>query len=81
MFLNSLNDCINLGICFTLSKFPKEAKDYKRNKFALFEMSEMVTDELVKKHGDLLIKPYIDHLVNVKEKDLNIVEGNMFYLE
>ena len=78
MFWSSFNDCINLATSFTLARFPEEARNYKQNRFILFEVSEMVADELSRKHNDMFIKPYIEKLVDVN--DLAIGDKNVFYI-
>lgn len=79
MVLNSVNDCITLAIYFTLTKFPEEVKDFNRNKFSIFEIADMVANELANKHSDLFVKPYLEQLVDVK--DFNIGDRNVFYLK
>lgn len=59
-----------------LSKFPETIKDYKRNKFLLFEISEMVADELVKKNLTLFVEDYTKDFVDIK----NVMLGDKMIL-
>lgn len=65
-----------------LSKFPETIKDYERNKFLLFEISEMVSDELVKKNLTLFVEDYTKDFVDIKnvmlgdKKDFEWNRGN-----
>lgn len=65
-----------------LSKFPETIKDYERNKLLLFEISEIVIDELVKKNQTLFIENYSKDFVDVKnvmlgdKNDFDFSRGN-----
>ena len=72
-----LNSITNLAVVHTLAKFPEAAKDYRRNRIALFDVANMVADELTEKNGDLFVKDYIKNFVSIK--DLVLGDKNVFY--
>ena len=73
-----LNNMIKLATAFTFAKFPDAAKDYNKNCVDLFDVAEMVVEELQTKNGDLFVKDYIRDFVDVK--DLTLGDKNEFYV-
>ena len=67
-----LSKIISLAVDSTLTKFPNE------DKRKLFELSEMVADELSEKQGELFVKDYVKDFVDYK--DLAIGDANVFYI-
>lgn len=65
-----LNNIIKLATAFTFAKFPEAAKDYRKNCVALFDVAEMVANELTEKNGDLFVKDYTKNFVSVKDLKL-----------
>lgn len=61
-----LNNIINLAVNMTFTKFPEALNDYKKNCNVLFEVSEMVADELTYKQGRLFVEDYTKGFVSVK---------------
>ena len=73
-----LNTIIDLAITFTIKKFPEETLlNYEINRNSLFEIAEMVVEELQVKNGDLFVKDYMKNYVDVK--DLALGDKNVFY--
>lgn len=73
-----LNNMIKLAVAFTFTKFPEAAKDYKKNCVDLFDVAEMVADELTEKNGSLFVKNYAQNFVDIK--DLALGDKNEFYI-
>ena len=71
-----LNNIINLAVNMTFTKFPEALNDYKKNYNALFEVSEMVADELTYKQGGLFVKDCTKDFVSIK--DLTFGDKNSF---
>lgn len=71
-----LNNIINLAVNMAFAKFPEALNDYKRNCKSLFEISEMVADELTHKQGKLFAEDYTKDFVSVK--DLALGDENSF---
>ena len=55
-----LNNMIKLATAFTFAKFPEAAKDYRHNCVTLFDVAEMVVEELQAKNGDLFAKDFVE---------------------
>lgn len=55
-----------LAIAIVEAKYPKEFYD-RRYSQIIFEMIELVGDELVKKNYGIIIEPTINNFVNVKD--------------
>ena len=72
-----LNNMIKLAVAFTFTKFPEAAQDYKKNCVDLFDVADMVVDELTEKNGNLFAKDYTKNFASVK--DLSIGDKNTFY--
>ena len=73
-----LNTIIDFAITFTIKKFQEETLlNYETNRNSLFEIAEMVIEELQVKNGDLFVKDYIKNYVDVK--DLALGDKNVFY--
>lgn len=73
-----LNNIIKLATAFTFAKFPEAAKDYKKHCVDLFDVANMVADELTEKNGDLFVKDYTKNFVDIK--DLARGDKNVFSL-
>lgn len=72
-----LNNIINLAILFTFTKFPEATKDYRKNRVSLlFEINEMVANELQIKNGNLFVEDYVKNFVDIK--DLALGYKNVF---
>ncbi len=71
-----LNNAVNLAVNMTFAKFPEALNNYKRNCKSLFEVSEMVADELTHKQGKLFVEEYTKDFVSVN--DLVLGDKNSF---
>lgn len=71
-----LNNIIKTATAFTFAKFPEEANDYRINCVALFDVAEMVANELTEKNGDLFVKNYTKNFVSAK--DLKLGKPHIF---
>lgn len=65
-----LNNIISIAVYSVLSKFSEDLKDYNKNKFTIFDLSEMICNELVNKHGYLFIEDYTKNLINIKDFEI-----------
>ena len=73
MIYETINNLAELAISIVELRFPKEF--YNRNNSRLiFELIELVGDELANKNMVLFINPMIDNLVNIKD-----LSGEIFY--
>ena len=73
-----LNNIINLATAITFAKFPEAVQNFKPNCKDLFEVTEMVVEELQAKNGELFVKDYTKNFVDVK--DLVFGDTNIFYM-
>lgn len=64
-----LNSIIDTAVTAVLLKFPEATKNYNENKFMIFELSNMISEELQRKHRKLFFDDYVKDFVEVK--DLN----------
>lgn len=76
-----LSSIIALAVGMVFSKFPNELKDCRKNCSCLFELSEMVTNELATKHGELFVEDSVKDFVNYKDLTLGdkaLIDENNF---
>lgn len=64
-----LNSIIEIAVIAVLLKFPEETKDYNQNKFKIFDLSNMISEELQIKHRKLFFDDYVKNFVEVKDLD------------
>ena len=64
--MNPISIIIMYSIGFVAQKFPAEFCD-KRQRREVFELIEMVADELSEKHMEMISKPFFDQLVDYKD--------------
>ena len=62
---------ISMGISFVASKFPIEFRD-KSKRFVIFEMCEIVCDELTNKNFNIMWESCYSDLVDIKDINLGI---------
>lgn len=62
-----LNSIIGTAVTAVFLKFPEVTKNYDGNKFMIFELSNMISEELQRKHGKLFFDDYVKDFVEVKE--------------
>ena len=74
MFWESMDSLARLAINIVELKFPSEFND-RRYSRPIFELIELVGDELAKKNIDLFIKPILDQLVDMKD-----IKGDIYYI-
>ena len=64
-----LNSIIEIAVIAVLLKFPEETKDYNQNKFKIFDLSNMISEELQIKHRKLFFFFFFKNIVEVKDLD------------
>lgn len=64
-----LNSIISTAVTAVLLKFPEVTKNYNQNKFIVFDLSNMISEELQRKHRKLFFDDYVKDFVELK--DLN----------
>ena len=69
--MNPTSIIIMYSIGFVAQKFPAEFRD-KRQRREVFELIEMVADELSEKHMEMISKPFFDQLVDYKDVVMSI---------
>lgn len=74
MFWESINNLAALATNIVKLKFPSEFNDRKYSRI-IFELVELVGDELAKKNIDLFVKPMLDRLVDFKD-----TKGDIYYI-
>lgn len=74
MFWESMDSLAGLAINIVELKFPSEFND-RRCSRTIFELIELVGDELAKKNIDLFVKPMLDQLVDIKD-----IKGDIYYI-
>ena len=74
MFWESMDSLAGLAIIIVKLKFPSEFND-RRCSRTIFELIELVGDELAKKNIDLFVKPILDQLVDMKD-----IKGDIYYI-
>ena len=68
MFFKSLAAISEMSIDFVKAKYPNEFIN-KKYSSSIFEIIELIGDELAQKNGFLFIEPFINQLVDVNEID------------
>lgn len=71
-----LNNIIDIAVYATLSKFPNALKDYHKNRFCLHDITEMLTNELIDKHGGMFVEDATKNFANIN--DLAMGDKNIF---
>ena len=74
-----LSNIINLATTFVFAKFPEATNNFKANCKDLFDVTEMVVEELQAKNGELFAKDYTKDFVNIK--DLDFGDRNVFKVD
>jgi hypothetical protein len=74
MFWESINSLAGLATNIVKLKFPSEFNN-RRYSRTIFELIELVGDELAKKNINLFVKPMLDQLVDIKD-----VKGDIYYI-
>lgn len=64
-----LNSIINIAVTTVLLKFPEVTKNYSQNKLMIFDLLNMISEELQIKHRKLFFDDYVKDFVELK--DLN----------
>ena len=64
--MNPLSIIIRYSVSFVAQRFPAEFRN-KRQRREVFELIEMVADELSEKHMEMIAKPFFDRLVDYKD--------------
>lgn len=62
-----LNSIIDTAVTAVLLKFPEVTKKYNQNKFMIFDLSNMISEELQRKHRKLFFDDYVKDFVEVKD--------------
>ena len=75
MIWESIGSLAGIATYIVKLKFPSEFND-RRYSRDIFELIELVSDELAKKNIDLFVKPMLDQLVDIK--DLKV--GDIYYI-
>ena len=72
-FWESLSDIFDLAFISLAKKFPESYRDPAKG-FVVFELLEMMAEEIAAKNIELFTKPYFDQLVSVRD-----IPGETFY--
>ena len=67
MIAASINALATVAIDLVAYKFPDEFNNPQKYGHDIFELIEMVADELASKNVDIFVKPFLDLLVDVKD--------------
>lgn len=73
MFWESMNSLAGFATNIVELKFPSEFND-RRYAHTIFELIELVGDELAKKNMDLFVNPMLNQLANIKD-----IKGDFYY--
>jgi hypothetical protein len=73
MFWESMDSLAGLATYIVEIKFPSEFND-RRYSRTIFELIELVGDELAKKNIDLFVKPMLEQLADIKD-----IKGDIYY--